>query len=56
MDLKTERNVIGQIEQHDPTLKNRNEHMCFRRVNSFCSTSGTRRVTLVQNSEITHKR
>ena len=35
-------------------LKTRGELMCSRRVNSSCSTSGTRRVNLVTNPVTSH--
>ena len=30
-------------------------HMCSGRVNSSCSTCGTRRATLVKNPEVSHE-
>jgi hypothetical protein len=36
-------------------LKTMGELMCSRRVSSFCSTSGTRRATLVTNLVISHE-
>ena len=41
-------------EQHNPT-KTRGELRCSGMVSSFCSTSDTRRVTLVTNPMVNHE-
>jgi hypothetical protein len=40
------------IEQHEPHQKSGGELRCSGRVNSSCSTNGTRRVTLVTNHPV----
>ena len=52
------KHVIWQCVQHElhqDNFKNMGELRCSRRVNSSCSTCGTRRVTLVTNMVTSHE-
>ena len=53
-DLQT-LHIKLKITQQEHHYKKRDELMCSGRVGSLCSTSGTRRVTLVTNQMMSHE-